>query len=180
MVPLAEFLELDADDREGKFPYIWTVDRKQRLSRLLVDQHDRRVVRGPARLLDDAARPRRRRQAGVTREEIEAEVRRDMAGKLGAALIAARRRRRRRTAARLRRPGGGRAGAAGGARRRPAAADYLAPWLDTEQCTACDECMQINPKIFAYNAAQEGVHQEPGAAGPTRTWSRRRRSARRG
>src|SRR5690606_25185469 len=36
MVPLAEFLELDEGDREGKFPFIWTVDKKQRLSRLIV------------------------------------------------------------------------------------------------------------------------------------------------
>jgi pyruvate-ferredoxin/flavodoxin oxidoreductase len=36
MVPLAEFLDLDEDEREGKFPYVWSVDRDQRLSRLLV------------------------------------------------------------------------------------------------------------------------------------------------
>ncbi|MDH3375054.1 MAG: 2-oxoacid:acceptor oxidoreductase family protein, partial [Gammaproteobacteria bacterium] len=38
MVPLHEFLEMDEDDREGRFPYIWTVDRKNQLSRLLVDE----------------------------------------------------------------------------------------------------------------------------------------------
>jgi pyruvate-ferredoxin/flavodoxin oxidoreductase len=30
---------------------------------------------------------------------------------------------------------------------------YLAPWLDTQECTACDECTQLNPDIFAYNDA---------------------------
>jgi pyruvate-ferredoxin/flavodoxin oxidoreductase len=34
MVPVAEFLELDADEREGKFPFIWAVDKKNRLMRL--------------------------------------------------------------------------------------------------------------------------------------------------
>ena len=36
MVQLAEFLEMSEDEREGKFPYLWAVDRKQRLSRVLV------------------------------------------------------------------------------------------------------------------------------------------------
>ena len=36
MVPLTEFLEMDEGDREGRFPFIWAVDRKQHLSRVLV------------------------------------------------------------------------------------------------------------------------------------------------
>ncbi|NIV48007.1 MAG: hypothetical protein GWN46_14980, partial [Gammaproteobacteria bacterium] len=36
MVPLAEFLDMDEDEREGRFPYVWSVDRQQQLSRLLV------------------------------------------------------------------------------------------------------------------------------------------------
>ena len=36
MVPLHEFLDMSDEDREGLFPYIWTVDRKNQLSRLLV------------------------------------------------------------------------------------------------------------------------------------------------
>jgi pyruvate-ferredoxin/flavodoxin oxidoreductase len=38
MVPLADFLKLSGDDRDGKFPYIWGVDRKQQLMRVLVSQ----------------------------------------------------------------------------------------------------------------------------------------------
>ena len=38
MLPLHEFLELPEADREDRFPYIWTVDRKNHLSRLLVDE----------------------------------------------------------------------------------------------------------------------------------------------
>jgi pyruvate-ferredoxin/flavodoxin oxidoreductase len=33
----------------------------------------------------------------------------------------------------------------------------LAPWIDTPSCTACDECIQINPKIFEYNAEKKAV-----------------------
>ncbi len=36
MVLLNEFLEMSKDDREGKFPFIWAVDQKQHLSRVLV------------------------------------------------------------------------------------------------------------------------------------------------
>ena len=54
MVPLAEFLELAAEDREGKFPYIWAVDKKNRLIRVIPAEPHRAVVRGPAEFLADA------------------------------------------------------------------------------------------------------------------------------
>ena len=37
MVVLSEVLKLDAEEREGKFPFVWTVDRQQQLGRLMVD-----------------------------------------------------------------------------------------------------------------------------------------------
>jgi pyruvate-ferredoxin/flavodoxin oxidoreductase len=46
----------------------------------------------------------------------------------------------------------------------PAAAeagDYMAPWLDTDDCTACDECIKINPAIFEYNADKKAVIKNP-------------------
>jgi pyruvate-ferredoxin/flavodoxin oxidoreductase len=27
----------------------------------------------------------------------------------------------------------------------------MAPWLETDECTTCDECILINDRIFAYN-----------------------------
>ena len=33
----------------------------------------------------------------------------------------------------------------------PSNAEYMAPWLETEECTSCDECTDLNDKIFAYN-----------------------------
>ncbi|OOZ35181.1 hypothetical protein BOW51_11500 [Solemya velesiana gill symbiont] len=38
MVQLHEFLDLDEDGRDGKFPYIWGLDAKNRLMRVLVAQ----------------------------------------------------------------------------------------------------------------------------------------------
>jgi len=44
----------------------------------------------------------------------------------------------------------------------PAADDsYLAPWIDTEKCTTCGECIQINPNIFAYNDQQKAIIKDP-------------------
>ncbi|MBW2162324.1 MAG: ferredoxin, partial [Deltaproteobacteria bacterium] len=37
------------------------------------------------------------------------------------------------------------------------AGGYLAPWIETVNCTACDECIEINPKIFEYNADKKAV-----------------------
>jgi pyruvate-ferredoxin/flavodoxin oxidoreductase len=37
----------------------------------------------------------------------------------------------------------------------------MAPWLDTDECTACDECVQLNPEIFAYNDARKAYIKNP-------------------
>jgi pyruvate-ferredoxin/flavodoxin oxidoreductase len=49
------------------------------------------------------------------------------------------------------------AAGAGGA----VATDYMAPWIDTAQCTSCDECTKINPKIFAYNEEKKAYIKDP-------------------
>jgi pyruvate-ferredoxin/flavodoxin oxidoreductase len=43
------------------------------------------------------------------------------------------------------------------------AADYEAVFIDTPECTACDECTNINPKIFAYNEQKKAVIINPKA-----------------
>ena len=53
---------------------------------------------------------------------------------------------------------------------RPAAAaagDYLAPWIDTPKCTACDECIHLNPNIFQYNEQKKAFIKNP-QGGPYR------------
>ena len=167
MVPLAEFLDLPEDAREGRFPYVWTVDRKQQLSRLLVDRamvassEDRRsfwvMLRALAGMLEDEA---------PSREAIEQEVRQEVVGRIAAGLMNL-------------------AGApgdalellagvesAGGSEATPDAAtadtgDGMAPWLDTDECTACDECVDLNREIFAYNDNHKAFIKDP-AGGPYR------------
>jgi len=42
-----------------------------------------------------------------------------------------------------------------------AAGEYMAPWIDTEECTECDECIKINPNIFEYNANKRAIIKNP-------------------
>jgi len=37
------------------------------------------------------------------------------------------------------------------------------PWLDTEMCTTCDDCMGINKMMFVYNDNKQAIIQDPKA-----------------
>jgi len=37
------------------------------------------------------------------------------------------------------------------------------PWLDTEMCTTCDDCMGINKMMFVYNDNKQAILKDPGA-----------------
>ena len=41
------------------------------------------------------------------------------------------------------------------------------PWIETEFCTTCNECLKINPRIFAYNENQQAYIADP-LGGPYR------------
>jgi len=167
MVPLHEFLTFDEADRDGLFPYIWSVDRKNQLSRLLVDEamvqscEDRRDFWTMLRAL-----------AGLDRKEqpvneIESRAREDVVARIARAL------------AQFASAEGGPAVALGDAlatvdvpidaavdtpaeQAKPAAdGEYMAPWLDTDDCTACDECIKINSAVFKYNDSKKAIITNP-------------------
>ena len=160
MIPLVEFLELADEDRHGKFPYIWSVDRQQHLLRLLVAQpivqscEDRRDFWTMLRAIARVGEPT------LSREQIESDVRQDLTQRLAHALtqlvgdspvdaksssllsdIATS-------------PPNGNGAAVG-------QTDYMAPWIDTEQCTSCDECIKLNSNIFEYNANKKAYIKDP-------------------
>ena len=160
MVPLHEFMEMDADERDERFPYIWTVDRKNHLSRLLVDAamvsscEDRRDFWTMLRSL-----------AGLDRkeqpvDEIEDRVRQDVVAKIARGLarfasdgdIALPSLEEAMTTAPTTAAAPPPAAPAPVA---PATGEYMAPWLDTEECTACDECIKINAAVFEYNDSKK-------------------------
>jgi pyruvate-ferredoxin/flavodoxin oxidoreductase len=149
MVVLSEFLEMDKDAREGKFPYIWAVDQKQLLSRVLV-----------AKTMVESCEERRdfwimlRAIAGVSttkelpKEDVESKVRAEVVSRIARGL--------------MKMAGDDGAGfmdlvqeepkaSSNGAPKAIATGDAMAPWIETELCTSCDECTKLNSNIFAYN-----------------------------
>ena len=155
MVPMADFLALSESDREGKFPYVWTLDKRNRLSRVLVSAeivrssderlHFWRTMKGLAGLtkkVDPAA--------------IAAQVRAETAQKLAQGLMAM--------------LGGGAAPVLSDLAAAPAPASAPAAggggafepaWVEQSKCTACDECTTINPKIFAYDDKKKAFVKDP-------------------
>ena len=42
-------------------------------------------------------------------------------------------------------------------------ADYTPPFLDSNECTGCGECVEINSKIFAWNDKKQAYIVDPTA-----------------
>ncbi|MCL6261491.1 2-oxoacid:acceptor oxidoreductase family protein [Aquiflexum sp. TKW24L] len=148
MIVLSEFLEMDKSAREGKFPYIWAVDQKQLLSRVLV-----------AKPMVESCEERRdfwimlRAIAGVSgtkelpKEDVESKVRAEVVSRIARGL--------------MKMAGDDGAGIMdlvqedpkvnGNGAPKAAATDAMAPWIETELCTSCDECTKLNGNMFAYN-----------------------------
>jgi pyruvate-ferredoxin/flavodoxin oxidoreductase len=169
LIPLAEFLEMSDDDREDKFPYIWALDKKNRLIRVIVAApivkacEDRRNY---WRILKALAGQREQ----VDTAAIAAQAKSEFAQSLAAQIMTM----------------VGNGGTAPGApvaalpapavvpsaiavaapeapaKSAPAGADgYTAPWVESAMCTSCNECMNINRKIFAYDGDKHAYVKEP-------------------
>jgi len=171
MVPIAEFIEMSAEDREDMFPYIWAVDKQNHLKRVICAEEmvksveERRshwrVMEGIAGVLSHGELEE------IDPEQIAQQTRLDMAQKLTAGLLslAAGGAGEGLAAALAAAPGPAPAqvaAVAGAATIAPAAdGDYQPAWVDSPLCTACDECIDINPKIFAYNSDKLAVVINP-------------------
>ena len=150
MVRLDEFMALEEDDREGLYPYIWGVDTRNQLTRILCSAEmvksceERRTF---WRQLRGLAGELNRVDVDALVEQAKA----DMAARRSSSLLS------------LVASGGaanfGDAIAGGTSAAAPgnggngttAPADYEPVWIETPECTACDECTQIAPKAFKYN-----------------------------
>jgi pyruvate-ferredoxin/flavodoxin oxidoreductase len=146
MVMLADFLQLDADEREGKFPFIWAVDQKNRLIRLLATED---IVRSTEERLQFWRQLRNIAGLDVQPSdtaEVTERVRAELLAKITASL--------------------GMAGSdfsAGAVSPAPTSAggEYEPVWVETPECTACDECTTLAPKVFAYNDQKLAVVINP-------------------
>jgi pyruvate-ferredoxin/flavodoxin oxidoreductase len=160
LVPLSEYLDLSEDEYQGRFPYLWVVDKHNHLARVLVAPEMVRACaerRGFWRLLKSLTGA----SNGIDADAIAAAARSEMAQQLEAAIHSI--------------TGDGHAGATGAT---PAAAGAALPamagaaafepvWIETPECTTCDECTTINPHIFAYNDEEKAVVRDP-RGGPFR------------
>jgi pyruvate-ferredoxin/flavodoxin oxidoreductase len=169
MALVSDYLELDEDDREGKVPYVWALDAKRELSRLLVAEpmiksaEERRDFWVMLKGLAGAE------EVEVTSDEqLESRIRQEVVQKLTTGLmrlvsgdqsldLSAVLASSEAIAASPDAPAPEAAAAAPAAAPAAPAGEYMAPWIETEECTACDECIIINPQIFAYNDDKKAV-----------------------
>jgi len=161
MVVLEEFLEMSESDREGKFPFIWAVDRKQHLTRVLVSKT--MVLSCEERrdfwiMLKAIAGVKPEKTAPV--EDLESKVRAEVVSRIAKGL--------------MKMAGDNGSGimdlALDDSKTEPssptepaAKGDFMAPWLETDFCTSCDECIKLNPNIFAYNNDKKAFIKDPNA-----------------
>jgi len=171
MIVVSDYLDLDEDEREDKVPFVWALDAKRELSRLLVADS---MIRSAEERRDfwNILRELAGSEEGEAQSDgqVESRVRQEVVQKIAAGLMGI--------------VDGNAAldlGAVLDADASPAAdtatpgptlvpvadGDYMAPWLDTEECTACDECTMINPQIFAYNDVKKAFIKNP-EGGPYR------------
>ncbi|MBL3589380.1 MAG: 2-oxoacid:acceptor oxidoreductase family protein [gamma proteobacterium endosymbiont of Lamellibrachia anaximandri] len=159
MIPFHRFLDLDEDEREGNYPYIWGVDGKNRLMRILCSEEivksaeERRQfwhqLKGIAGELDKVDVNALVEQAKVDMANRLSSTLLSMAASGNATALAGS------ISANGHSPDGGIGAAPAG--------DYEPVWIETPECTACDECTDINPKIFAYNDDKLAVVIDPQA-----------------
>ena len=149
MVLLADFLGLSEADREGKFPFIWSLDKKNRLIRVLVSSEmvssceERMQFWQQLKDVTGISRPI------VNEEAIANRVRQELIQKLSTGFGI--------TSSDAPQPPQSVAAL-------PVSADgYEQVWVDTPECTACDECININPKMFAYNDLKKVIVLNPKA-----------------
>ncbi|MEZ5619449.1 MAG: ferredoxin [Rhodocyclaceae bacterium] len=151
MVPMADFLALDKGEREGKFPFIWAVDKKNRLMRLLATDDLVRATEERLHFWQQLKNIAGLDKAAVDTEMLADQVRAELLAKITASLGVA-----------------GRVASAAGASQpqaaqsaAPAADGYEPVWVETPECTACDECTTLAPKVFVYNDQKQAIVVNP-------------------
>jgi pyruvate-ferredoxin/flavodoxin oxidoreductase len=178
MVLVSEFMALDEDDREDKVPFVWALDAKRQLSRLLVAEpmirsaDDRRAFWNMLRDLGiEEEAP------AVDESQIESRIRQEVVQKIASGLVGLVSGSEALDVGALLDSGPPSPSAEPSEPAKPhlaavestpppaaeaePAGEYMAPWIDTEDCTECDECIMINPDIFEYNADKKAIIKNP-------------------
>ena len=158
MVSLAELLVPEADGLSGKVPYVMMLDRDDRLRRVIVDE---RLVREARRCvemwrsLQELGGIHNSHAARLLAQERQLwEKQRPSAAAIADTPVSNQ--------------------AAAGVPATPAAPAAVVkeaaparspdePYIETPRCTSCNECTQINNKMFAYDANKQAFIADPGA-----------------
>lgn len=188
MIPIAEFLRMDAATRAGKFPFVWAVDSKNRLTRIIcaepvVKACEERLsfwmmLRGLVGLdnVVDTAAIAQQAQADVIQrltQGLLSLITGDAPAPVLEALTVA-------PASAAAAPAPTTTAASAVATVAPpssattstgtngkSASGYVPPTLNSAECTACGECVQLNSKIFAWNEKKQAYIKDA-KAGPFR------------
>ncbi|MFH2204545.1 MAG: hypothetical protein ABIJ96_15635 [Elusimicrobiota bacterium] len=192
-VTLAEYISLPADQRSGKLPFVYSLNEKQRLTKLvpsramIVQTAERlklwRALREMAGVENPFVKEAEKRVKTRLTDEKEASLK-ELQGRMETQ-IAARQKEAVTTAMRnLARQLTGlealapapetapaasattEAAPAAAAPAKPTGTSDL-PWIQSKKCTTCDECTNINKKIFAYNENKQAIIADP-KGGPFR------------
>ncbi|MCU0840626.1 MAG: 2-oxoacid:acceptor oxidoreductase family protein [Thiobacillaceae bacterium] len=154
MLPLADFLKLGEDEREGRFPYLWAVDKKNRLMRVLVAEPLVKSCEERLRFWRQLKNVAGLDRPAVDERAIAERARADLLAKLSASLAS--------FGAGVAADAPAAAMASPAAPARPAAADGYEPvWVETPECPACDECTKLAPRTFAYNDQKQATVVNP-------------------
>ncbi len=164
MLPLHEFIELELSEQEGRYPYIWGVDSKNHLTRIMVSETlvrttiDRRDFWNQLKSLVPVDQV-------FDMEQVNNQARKDVAQKMTSNLLKLILSDDEAGAVTLDSPV-----STTDTRAAPAesdSGDYEPAWIDTPECDGCEECIMINPKIFAFNADKQAEVINP-KGGPYR------------
>jgi len=163
MVPVGDWLSGDRGATSDSAPYVWTVDTGGRLRRTVVDD---RLIDGAHRCaetwrslqeLGGIENSHARRQLDAARKDWEQERERERAalGSLDELTPAAD------APAAAVQPEPELETGAAAAESEPASADDA--YIETSRCTTCNECTQINNKMFVYNENKQAFIADPDA-----------------
>jgi hypothetical protein len=168
MVPVVEHLELAEGHAPDKIPYVLMVDENDRLQRVVVDD---KLVRAARRcgamwrslqelggINNSHVRRQLDRQREVWEQEKDAEIaklakRTDLAAEAPSAAAAP--------------PPAAAAEAVVEAEEAAPEAPSDDPYIETPRCTTCNECTELNSKMFAYDENMQAYIADPDA-GPYR------------
>ncbi|MFN7087214.1 MAG: ferredoxin [Burkholderiales bacterium] len=166
MAPVGEWLKAGARTASGKVPYLLMIDEADRLHRVLVDERLIRAARRCGEMwrrlqeLGGIHNSHAERLLAQAKAQWEQQKQRELEALRGAAAAA--------TAV----PPSAEetvaaspatAGTAAAAAAEPEKPSADTPYIETPRCTSCNECTQINDRMFAYDANKQAYIADPKA-----------------